>query len=282
MSFESTAMKQTEFRVGYSDRRFSLSGSAIDQSVVGAIETAKGAWEPHVTRLMSRLIRPDDVCFDIGANVGVYTLIMSDLAAQGRVHAFEPSSSNFAFLQKNMADNHILNASAHHLALGNKTGPGNFHYLPDIAGCSFAEDETVDADADAIIQRAWGRRWTRVTEPVEFATLDLWAAQNAVERLDFIKMDVEGSERFVIEGGKATFEKFKPILFTELNTMCLAKYFGLPPATYFDALKEIYPYIYVILPMGNFIQRLTQYKELERQLNNMRWWADLLCMNRPM
>src|SRR5215510_6752996 len=101
------ATKQTTFRVGYSNRQFHLSGSAIDKSVVGAIEQAQGIWEPHVTRLMARLIRPDHVCLDIRANIGVYTLVMSDLACQGRVHAFEPASMNFDYLQKNIADNQL-------------------------------------------------------------------------------------------------------------------------------------------------------------------------------
>jgi FkbM family methyltransferase len=276
------AVKQTAFRVGYSNRQFSLSGSALDKSVVGAIEKAQGVWEPHVTGLMARLIKPDDVCLDIGANVGVYTLVMSDLAPQGRVHAFEPSSMNFKFLQKNIADNKLGNAGAHRLALSNKTGPGNFHYLPEFAGCSFAADRTVSADPDRIIQSAWGARWLRVTEAVQFTTLDQWMAQAALDRLDFIKMDVEGSERFVIEGGRATFDKFKPILFTELNTMCLAKYFGLPPASYFDALKAIYPHIYVLQPSGGAIQPLNSFDDLVPSLTPQRWWADLLCMNRPL
>jgi FkbM family methyltransferase len=281
MTAGSTPSKMTTFRVGYSDRRFSLSGSAIVKSVVGAIEKAQGIWEPHVTNLMARLIKPNDVCFDVGANIGVYTLVMSDLAPQGHVHAFEPSSMNFGFLQQNISNNRLLNASPHRLALGNKTGSGNFHYLPEFAGCSFAEDQTVDTNPDRIIQRAWGAQWLRVTEAVEFITLDRWAAQNSIDRLDFMKMDVEGSERFVVEGGKTVFERFKPILFTELNAMCLGIYFGLPPISYFDLLKNIYPFIYVILPDSNSTLRLTSYNDLAPLLTAQRWWADLLCMTRP-
>jgi FkbM family methyltransferase len=281
MSNESTAIRRTIFRVGYSNRRFSLSGSAIDQSVLGAIEKAQGVWEPHITNLMARLIKPNDFCLDIGANVGVYTLVMSDLAPQGCVYAFEPSSMNFKFLQKNIADNRLMNARPYNLALGNKIVRGNFHYLPEFAGCSFAEDKTVDTDPDRIIERAWGARWLRVTETVQFTTLDQWAARNSIDRLDFIKMDVEGCERFVVEGGRAVFQKYKPILFTELNTMCLATYFRLPPRSYFDLLKEVYPFIYAILPIGDEIRRLTSYSDLEPLLTTSRWWADLLCMARP-
>jgi FkbM family methyltransferase len=273
--------KLTAFRVGYSNRKFSLTGSALDKSVVGAIENALGVWEPHVTQLMARLIKPNDICFDIGANVGVYTLVMSDLAGQGKVHAFEASSTNFGFLQQNIKNNQLSNASPHRLALGNKIGLGNFHYLPEFAGCSFAEDQSVDTDPDRIIQRAWGARWQRVTEPVEFITLDKWVTENAIDRLDFVKMDVEGSERFVVEGGKTTFEKFKPILFTELNVMCLTTYFKILPNSYFDLLKAIYPFIYVILPNSDKTLRLANYADLAPLLTNQRWWADLLCMTKP-
>ncbi len=280
MNSELPPTKLTTFRVGYSNRAFSLAGSAIDRSVIGAIEQAHGIWEPHVTSLMARLIKPTDICLDIGANIGVYTLVMSDLTPQGRVHAFEPSSTNFKFLQKNITDNRLSNAKAYNLALGNKVGAGNFHYLPEFAGCSFAEDKTVNSDPDKIIQSAWGAPWLRVTEAVQFNTLDQWIEQNATDRLDFIKMDVEGSERFVVEGGKNVFKKFQPILFTELNVMCLGKYFGLPPSSYFDALKTIYPFIYVLLPTSNAIQHLNSYNDLTPYLTDSRWWADLLCMNR--
>ena len=276
-----TAAKTVTFRVGHANRLFSLMGSAMDRSVVGAIEGAQGVWEPHVTNLMARLIQNDDVCLDIGANVGVYTLVMSDLARQGRIHAFEPCSMNFNFLRKNIMDNQVSNAIPFKLALGNKVGPGNFHYLPEFAGCSFAEDKTVDADPDRIIQRAWNSRWLRQTESVEFTTLDKWAEEHSIDRIDFIKMDVEGSEYFVLKGGETIFRKFKPILFTELNTMCLATYFGLPPISYFDALKNIYPFIYVLLPTGNQVRRLVTYSDLTPLLTTTRWWADLLCTTRP-
>jgi FkbM family methyltransferase len=183
------ASKLTAFHSSYSDRRFSLVGSAIDKSVIGAVDKSKGIWEPHVMNLMAQLISPSAVCLDIGANVGIYTLVMSDLARTGRVFAFEPASMNFGFLQRNIADNYVLNVTSHRVALGNKFGSGYFHYLPDFAGCSFAQDETVSADPDAIIQAAWGTRFARITEAVEYTTLDLWAAQESLERLDFIKMD---------------------------------------------------------------------------------------------
>jgi len=274
-------IKRTILRVAHTERQFSLTGSSLDQSVVGPIDEAKGAWEPHVTKLMAGLIKADDICLDIGANVGVYTLVMSDLARNGHVYAFEPSSMNFAFLQKNIADNTLTNATAHRLALGNRIGSGNFHYLPEIAGASFAEDTSVERSPDQIIREALGWPWQRVTERVQFTTLDHWAAQEGIVRVDFVKMDVEGSERFVIEGGEATFKKYRPVLFTELNAKCLQQYFNLPPASYFGALQALYPYIYVLQP-GGVIQPVASFEALSPSLTEQRFWADLLCMNRPL
>lgn len=275
------ASKLTAFRSSYSDREFSLMGSALDKSVIGAVEKSKGMWEPHVMNLMAQLISPTDVCLDIGANVGIYTLVMSDLAPKGRIYAFEPASMNFSFLQRNIADNHLLNVASYRVALSNKVGSGYFHYLPDFAGCSFAEDEAVSADPDAIIQAAWGARFARVTEAVEYTTLDLWAAQESLDRVDFVKMDVEGSELFVIQGGKIVFERFRPTLFTEFNAMCLAKYFGLSLSSYFALLRDYYPFICAIQPDTGGIIELATYSDLATLLTPERWWADLLCTTAP-
>jgi FkbM family methyltransferase len=278
---------RTMLRANYTDRTFSLAGSAIDESVFGAIVKANGIWEPHITQAMARLIKPDDICLDIGANIGVYTLIMSDLARRGNVHAFEPSSMNYNFLRQNITDNRISNATPHRLALGNKVGRSDFHYLPQYAGSSFGGHQTANQDPDKIILDTWGTHWPRFTETVECLTLDQWMIQNSIDRLDFIKMDVEGSEHFVIEGSKAVFEKYRPTLITEFNTACLTKYFAVSPASYFELLTTIYPYIYMLRPGDDEIQQMTSYDDLAPLLTVWRWqkyevkWADLLCTTTP-
>ncbi len=106
-----------------SNRRFKLSGSAADRSVLEPIEKAAGIWEPHLVRLLHRLVRSDDVCLDVGANIGVHTLVLAGLAPQGRIHAFEPSSKNFSFLKRNIRDNHLGNVTAHQLGISDSSQP---------------------------------------------------------------------------------------------------------------------------------------------------------------
>jgi FkbM family methyltransferase len=269
------ASRSVLLKVPFSDRTFSVQGSIADKSVVGAIARSGGSWEPEIMDVMQRFIRPDDVCLDIGANVGVHTLAMAALAPRGRVHAFEPSSVNFRHLGENIRCNAMANARAWHFGLSDAPGERDFHYFDEYAGCSVAGGGV--ADIDAMMTNAWGVAWNRTTETVAFTTLDLWADANALERLDFVKMDVEGFERFVIEGGMATFRRFRPKLVTEFNRKSLNAYYGIAPASYFDLLRTLYDHIYIVPAEGD-LEPVAHYTALEARLTDARFWADLLCV----
>ena len=72
---------------------------------------------------------------------------------------------------------------------------------------------------------------------VETDTLDRYVARQGLSRLDLVKIDVEGAERLVIEGGAATFETFKPILIVELSEHSAA--FGYSDADLFADLQSL-------------------------------------------
>jgi hypothetical protein len=101
------------------------------------------------------------------------------------------------------------------------------------------------------------------------------AAAN-IQRLDFIKMDVEGFERFVIEGGQTTFRKFEPVLVTEFNKNALTIYSEVSPESYYQVLTNIYPYLYDISQIGK-LKRVDNFAQLSNLLAGQRFWADLLC-----
>ena len=66
------------------------------------IQLSGGAYEPQVMNALSRLLEPDSVAFDVGANIGVFALVMGRLCPQGRVYAFEPAIESFDYLVKNL------------------------------------------------------------------------------------------------------------------------------------------------------------------------------------
>src|SRR5262249_2448047 len=110
-------------------------------------------------------IRPDWWMFDIGANVGYYTILFSQLAPRGRVFAFEPTTTA-AMLRANLAHNNVQNAEVHEVALGLATGS--------------RKDR---------IYRLWGSEGEVQTYP--FYRLDDFLEQHPVQRLDCMKVDVD-------------------------------------------------------------------------------------------
>jgi FkbM family methyltransferase len=273
------AAKTIDLKASYSDRRFLLTGSMTDESVIGAIAKAGGSWEPQIMNLMAQTISRDDVCLDIGANVGVHTLVMADLAPDGMVHAFEASSTNYHFMATNINSNGFDNIRPYHLGLSNSVGDKEFYYLSDFAGCSFAQDTDRSEDVASIIQSAWGAPWRYVKEKVRFTTLDEWMRNANIERVDFIKLDVEGSEKQVILGGDAMLSRYNPTLITEFNVNSFTHYFKVDPESYWNILAAKFRRISIIHEDGQ-ITPIRQYSELTAQLTSSRWWVDLLCSNR--
>ena len=93
--------------------------------VVGRVLAASGVWEPHVTDAFRGRLHPGDVCVDVGAHLGYYTLLASQLVGgRGHVYAFEPSLGIFRRLQANLALNGVTNVSALNVAAGAEASSG--------------------------------------------------------------------------------------------------------------------------------------------------------------
>jgi FkbM family methyltransferase len=214
---------------------------ASDISVLGQIAKTGGVWEPHVMNLMAKIVHPESVCFDIGANIGALTLVLADLARRGAVHSFEPSRINSRFLAMNIRQNGMRNAHSHAIGLGSARGRSRFTNLVGMEGCSFVDP--VGRPVEQVIASAWKCSVERKTEIVTIDTLDRWIARQKLRRVDFVKMDVEGCELAVLDGGREMFSRDNPKLIIELNRNTLRLYFGVEPRSLFDRLSEIYTFI---------------------------------------
>ena len=94
----------------------------------------RGMMDPLETQLVQELVRSGDTVIDIGANVGYYTLLFSELVGEtGRVIAFEPDPNNFALLERNVLGNGCRNVTLVPKAVAATTGrgvPRGFRILP--------------------------------------------------------------------------------------------------------------------------------------------------------
>jgi FkbM family methyltransferase len=142
-----------------------------------------GTYEPHVQRLFCEHVHPGDVVFDIGANVGFFTLLASKLVgATGHVYSFEPLPRNLFYLEQHIRLNDATNVTVRSIAIASTTGTARF------------------GDGENASQA----RLSNAGEiQVQTASLDDLIASALVRRPDFIKMDIEGAESDALRGSAA-------------------------------------------------------------------------------
>ncbi|MGD0056940.1 MAG: FkbM family methyltransferase [Methanomassiliicoccales archaeon] len=136
-----------------------------------------------------------DTVFDIGANIGTITVIMSKMVGDsGRVYSFEPAT--FRSLQKNITANHLENCRVVPKAVSNLNGQIEIRILD------------ITKESNIIEKNPGGQHYG--TKMVESIMLDSFVESNAIERVDFITMDIEGAEELAILGARRMIERYHP------------------------------------------------------------------------
>ena len=165
-------------------RSFALYGEAFENQI----------------NFMLRFIGSDDVVIDGGANMGSMTIPFARKAS--RVLAFEPQEFIYYILCGNIAINNLYNVTAYMKPLDATTG--RLVYFPPV--CEFYDQNHHFAAAGALC--------SPLTEADrELSTLALDSLD--LDRVDFIKLDLEGNELLTIQGAQKTIAHFKPIMFVE-------------------------------------------------------------------
>lgn len=158
-----------------------------------------GDYEPYEFEMMTRLASPDTVFADVGANIGLFTVIMgAAVGPQGRVYAFEPEPENFELLIRNLARNGISNVVAEQLAVGARSDTLTLHVERGSIGT-----HTLVAGLKEDVER-------RVT--VQVTDLDSYF-RGAQRWPDILKVDVEGYEPFVFRGAVETLARSRYVFF---------------------------------------------------------------------
>lgn len=170
-----------------------------------------GCWEFWVTQAIARHLKPGMVCADVGSNVGYYTMLMAALVGdKGHVHAFDILSSNMMLLRRSAEINGFLrmvSIFAHGVA--DREGQAPIR-VPKSTWDEFSHT------ANAALTEAPGRLGD-VSEAYQPGTVPVRPldAIDFGERLDFVKIDVEGAEPLVWKGGLRTFERYNPVVCLE-------------------------------------------------------------------
>ena len=155
-------------------------------------------------RFLWRNLKPGAVFLDIGAHHGVYSVVAAKkLGANGVVAAFEPSVREYRRLRIHLRLNRLGSVRAEPLALGSAACTQKFFQITN--GDNTRGGFRPPASED------------RVSEiSVETVRLDDYVSQFPLARVDFVKLDVEGGEREVLQGASRVLTKFRPVFICEV------------------------------------------------------------------
>lgn len=152
-----------------------------------------GSYEYKKQQVISKVVRPRTVAFDIGAHVGYYSLLFSHLTgSEGKVFAFEPLPANVEYLQRHIVINRALNVEVLEVAVADTTGTASFQKGASSSMGHLAECGDFE---------------------VEQVTIDELMNRGKLSAPDYLKIDIEGAEFKAFLGAEVTIREFHPIIF---------------------------------------------------------------------
>jgi FkbM family methyltransferase len=161
---------------------------------------ALGVTDPLEQELLARTVSEGTVFYDIGANVGFFTLLAARrVGPSGHVVAFEPLPENIATLRRNLALN-------------------GFEHVTVVPAAVGRAERTATLELGE--QPMWGRIVEEPSGPgveVDVLVIDNLVAAGAILSPDYVKVDVEGDEVGVLEGMRATLERRRPPILCEIH-----------------------------------------------------------------
>lgn len=210
-----------------------------------------GVREETATQMTINLLKPGDICIDIGANLGYYALIEAKIAGgKGFVYAIEPIRENREALKKSIALNGYKNIKTFECAIHSKIGEGILHQSArSNSSTMLPTHHPLDFIGDI---------------KVNTLTLDDFCIREKIKRINFIRMDVEGVEDEVVKGMSESTK-----LMPEGAILCIEIHTGIHIQSDFDMLNNLSEYDFIpkayarkMFPLRN----ISNMKDLKRIL----------------
>lgn len=184
-------------------------------------------FEEDTTSLLIALCNETTNAIDVGANIGLTSIALSQVCTKGKVIAIEPVPQTFGFLESNIEAANASNVSLVNIALGAASGSVDMFVNDNNLAASFVTHTNVGEQC-----------------AIRLATLDQVVCERSLPSVDFIKIDVEGFELEVLRGASDTLSRFRPIVLLEMNHWCLNVFQKTALPVFREELLRIFDYVY--------------------------------------
>ena len=161
-----------------------------------------GIFEKRSTNLLPYLVKEGDIVLDVGANIGYYSVLISKLIGEsGQIFAFEPTKYFGTVLKNNLNENKIDNVEILEYGLSNTIQELEIDIGPSSATMHSPEGY------DSVITK----------ENIKLTTLEEFVKEKNFNKIDFIKIDVDGHEPLFFEGAWSVLDTYNPIILCEIS-----------------------------------------------------------------
>jgi len=182
---------------------------------IGSYIFWRGAYSRDILKVLAPILTEEMTFIDVGANQGEFTLFAAKRLRKGHIIAFEPTSHMFEKLSHNVVLNGFRNIELVNQALSDKPGK-----LPIYMPRGRFRDGSYQYGLSSLYRTSTVADYV---EMINVTTLDEYVKRTQLTRINVIKIDIEGSELFMLRGAAQTLKTFKPILVVEVGRKtCLA------------------------------------------------------------
>jgi FkbM family methyltransferase len=205
--------------------RFRIYGPSVEDRYFQSLDDDM---EPEFIRFCRSFVRPDHVCLDVGANIGVKSLIMAAQARSGRVVAIEPGPTIAPVLDLNVQTNRASNVTVEKVAIGDRTGTAHF---TEESAFGFVSDTGVE---------------------VPMTTLAALAEKLNLPRVDVIKMDVEGLEFEILRNSLDFINRNDALVYFEFNAWAQMTNADVQPKEFTKWVLENFSHVHIVDKAGDY------------------------------
>lgn len=247
--------------LNFADRRFWIHGLSADDRY---FQSLHDNMEPEFTRFCRSFVRANYICLDVGANIGMKSLIIASQASDGQVIAIEPGPEVGKLLDLNVERNHGTNIAIEKVAVGEH------------------DDRTVHFHEDSAFGYVGG---TGLEVPM--TTLAAIATKHSLPRVDFIKMDVEGLEFPILKNSLDFINRNEALVYFEFNAWAQMVHSDVRPREFATWVLDNFSHVYLVNKFGdygNLLSRIARgdwFRILQHNCFGAHFVDDIVVTNAP-